>query len=209
MGKWQQTLKVCAVVGILTYAKRPMNDAPLTLFTIGHSTRPICAFTDLLHRNGVETLIDVRRFAGSRKNPQYNPEALRSALAAIGIEYVPMPELGGRRRARADSHNTAWRNEAFRGYADYMQTPEFAAAIERLLERARRQRVAIMCAESVWWRCHRGLIADYLKVRGIDVRHIMGNGEPEMHPYTSAASIRNGQLSYAPDDLFNAQGAQP
>ncbi|MBS0556242.1 MAG: DUF488 domain-containing protein [Proteobacteria bacterium] len=186
-----------------------MNNNTPTIWTIGHSTRPLKEFLGLLHENGIEALADVRRFAGSRKYPHFNPEPLRAALAAIAVEYVAFPELGGRRHPRVDSHNTVWRNEAFRGYADYMETPEFAARIERLLQLARRKHTAVMCAEAVWWRCHRSLIADYLKVRGIAVRHIMSAGKTEPHPYTSAASVRNGVLSYVPDDLLREGGEKP
>jgi len=179
------------------------------VWTIGHSTRTRDEFLALLRENGIEALADVRRHAGSRKYPQFNPEPLRASLTEVGIEYVAFAELGGRRHPRPDSHNTVWRNEAFRGYVDYMQTPEFNAGIERLLELARRKRTAIMCAEAVWWRCHRSLIADWLKVRGIDVRHIMGARKTEIHPYTSAAKIRDGVLSYASDDLFRDGGERP
>lgn len=185
-----------------------MSSEALTIWTIGHSTRTAVEFLDLLAANEIEALADVRRYAGSRKYPQFNPDALRASLADAGIDYVAFPELGGRRHPRPDSHNTIWRNEAFRGYADYMQTPEFRAGMDRLLELARRKRTAIMCAEAVWWRCHRSLIADYLKARGIEVRHIMGAHKTENHPYTSAARIKDGVLSYAPDDLFHATGAR-
>lgn len=180
-----------------------MSDDALTIWTIGHSTRTAAEFLDLLAANKVEALADVRRYAGSRKYPQFNPDLLRAALADVGIEYVAFPELGGRRHPRPDSRNTVWRNEAFRGYADYMETPEFHAGIERLLELARRKRSAIMCAESVWWRCHRSLIADWLKSNGIEVRHILAANKTEIHPYTSAARIDNGVLSYAADDLLH------
>jgi uncharacterized protein (DUF488 family) len=186
-----------------------MSEAALTLWTIGHSTRSAVEFLALLAANGIETVADVRRYAGSRKYPQFNPDALRDALAAIGIQYVALPELGGRRHPRPDSHNSVWRNEAFRGYADYMETPEFGAGIERLLELARSKRSAILCAEAVWWRCHRALIADWLKAHGVEVRHILTADKTEIHPYTSAARIRDGVLSYAPDDLFRDAGAPP
>ena len=186
-----------------------MNDDVLTIWTIGHSTRPLDEFLGLLRENAIEALADVRRFAGSRKYPHFNPEPLRDALARIGMDYVPLPDLGGRRHPHADSRNTVWRNEAFRGYADYMETAEFYAGIERLLDLARRKRTALMCAEAVWWRCHRSLIADYLKVQGVQVRHIMGNNKTVPHPYTSAASVHDGVLSYAPDDLFHPGDAQP
>ncbi len=168
-----------------------------TIWTIGHSTRTIEEFLDLLGANRIDALVDVRRFAGSRKYPQFNQEALSGSLAAHGIEYVYVAELGGRRKARPDSPNTAWRNESFRGYADYMETPAFVSAIDRLLELAGRKRSAIMCAEAVWWRCHRGLIADYLKARDGIVRHIVSAAEPEIHPWTSAARIVDGALSYS------------
>ena len=141
----------------------------------------------------------MRRFPGSRRYPHFNGSALLESLPAEGIQYVHMAELGGRRAARPDSHNTAWRNESFRGYADYMETAEFQQAIERLLELAEKRRTAIMCAEAVWWRCHRSLIADYLKAHGIEVIHIMDAKKSEVHPYTSAARIVDGKLSYRGD----------
>lgn len=166
------------------------------LWTVGHSTHPIDEFSALLHRQGIARVVDVRRFPGSRKHPQYNPDALAQALADAGIAYTPIPELGGRRRPRVDSPHTRWRNEAFRGYADYMDTPEFAAAAAHLADLAHAGRVAIMCSEGVWWRCHRSLIADYFKARGWEVLHILGATEPKEHPYTSAANIVNGVLTY-------------
>ena len=129
-------------------------------------------------------------------NRQFNKENLRSALAAVGIEYQHFPELGGRRRARPDSLNMAWRNESFRGYADYMETRDFAAGIARLLELAAETRTAVMCAEAVWWRCHRSLISDYLKAQRVKVIHILSLGKSQEHPFTSAARIVNGELSY-------------
>ena len=133
---------------------------------------------------------------GSRRHPQFGRDALAQALAARGIDYAHDESLGGRRRPRADSRNTAWRNDSFRGYADYMETPEFARAIEVLLREARMRRVAIMCAEMLWWQCHRGLIADYLKAREHVVTHIAAGGKTEPHPFTSAARIIDGRLSY-------------
>ena len=159
----------------------------MTIWTIGHSTRPIDVFLELLTLNRIEALADVRRFPSSPRQPHYNHGELKDALARVSIEYVGMPELGGRRRPRPDSRNTAWRNESFRGYADYMETDAFAAAIAQLHELARSRRTVIMCAEAVWWRCHRALIADYLKARDIEVRHIVDAKEPEEHPYTSVA----------------------
>ena len=144
----------------------------------------------------MQTLADVRSFPGSRRYPQFNQENLARSLAGAGIEYLHFKELGGRRRAQPDSQNVAWRNESFRGYADYMETPAFALGIDRLMEVARQRRTAIMCSEAVWWRCHRSMISDYLKANGDEVIHIMAPGKSEEHPFTSAARIVNGQLSY-------------
>ena len=174
--------------------------ATLTIWTIGHSTRDLDGFLDLLAANGIEAIADVRRFAGSRRYPHFGQDALRQTLTEIGVTYMPLPELGGRRRPHPDSHNTVWRNESFRGYADYMETEAFRAGIDRLLELAHRRRTAILCAEAVWWRCHRALIADYLKARGICVRHIIDAKKSEIHPYTSAARCHDGELSYSQAD---------
>jgi uncharacterized protein (DUF488 family) len=173
-----------------------MSAEHLTIWTVGHSTRTAAEFLDLVRAHGIEALADVRRHAGSRKYPHFNQGTLRDALAEVGVEYVAMPELGGRRQPRPDSHNTAWRNESFRGYADYMETEEFRLGIERLLALAQRKRTAVMCSEAVWWRCHRSLIADYLKAHGICVRHILSANKSDIHPYTSAARIEQGRLSY-------------
>jgi len=177
-----------------------MSEEGLTLWTIGHSTRTLGEFLDLLAVDAIEALADVRRFPASRKHPHFDQDALCNSLPGIGVEYVPLPELGGRRRPRPDSHNTVWHNESFRGYADYMETEEFCAGIERLLELARRKRTAVMCAEAVWWRCHRSLIADYLKSAGVCVRHIIDGTHSEIHPYTSAARVRDGKVSYSPGE---------
>lgn len=169
---------------------------PETIWTIGHSTRSAEELLALLAGERIEALADVRRFPGSRKYPHFNADNLARVLPAAGIEYVPFPELGGRRRPLPDSPSTAWRNEAFRGYADYMRTPEFAAGFARLAALASRERTAIMCSEAVWWRCHRGLIADLLKVRGVRVLHILDAQHVVEHPYTSAAHVTNGELDY-------------
>lgn len=166
-----------------------------TLWTIGHSNVSFDAFLERLRAQGIDRVADVRRFPGSRRHPHFGQEPLADALARAGIDYLHFPELGGRRRAAPDSHNTAWRNEAFRGYADYMETPEFRAGIDRLLDAAADHRVAILCAERLWWQCHRGLIADFLKAGGHEVLHITGKGA-EAHPYTTAARIVDGRLSY-------------
>jgi uncharacterized protein (DUF488 family) len=168
----------------------------VTIWTIGHSTRPIDAFIALLHSQQIELLIDVRRFPGSRMHPQFNSAALATSLAGAGIAYRPAPELGGRRTPRRDSCNTAWRNASFRGYADHMETAEFGAALERLVADAVKQRTAVMCAEAVWWQCHRSLIADALKARGVQVLHILDGPKIAEHPYTAAARVVDGRLEY-------------
>ena len=177
-----------------------MSEEGLTIWTIGHSTRTLGEFLELLIVNAIEALADVRRFPASRKHPHFDQDALRHSLPVDEVEYVPLPELGGRRRPRPDSHNTVWRNASFRGYADYMETEGFRAGIERLLELAHRKRTAVMCAEAVWWRCHRSLIADYLKAAGVCVRHIIDGTNSEIHPYTSASHFRDGKLSYSPGE---------
>ena len=168
----------------------------LTIWTIGHSTRSIDEFIEALKSFKIETLVDVRSFPGSRRYPQFSKEILSLSLAEAGIEYLHFPDLGGRRPALPDSINMAWRSKTFRGYADYMQTEAFKAGIERLFEVAGKKRTAFMCAEAVWWRCHRSLISDYLKADGVEVIHIMAPGKSEEHPLTSAARIVDGRLSY-------------
>ena len=173
------------------------------IWTIGHSTREIDAFISLLEENGIKLLADVRSFPGSNRYPQFNREALAKSLADAGIRYEHFPELGGRRKPKPDSHNTAWHNASFRGYADYMETEEFHKGVERLLALAGvAGPAAIMCAEAVWWRCHRSLISDYLKARGVEVMHILNIKKTEPHPYTSAARIVNGELSYVAETLL-------
>ncbi len=170
----------------------------LTIWTIGHSTRSIKEFVGLLEESEIQVLADVRRFPGSRAHPQFNAESLSASLAERGIEYVPLPELGGRRSPRADSTNTVWRNAAFRAYADFMETAEFDSGLKRLIGLASERRTAIMCSEAVWWRCHRAMIADVLKADGATVLHIMGESNVVEHPYTSAARIVDGRLAYGP-----------
>ncbi len=177
-----------------------MSGQPIEIWTIGHSTLSGENFLALLRANEIRALADVRRFPGSRRHPQFGQASLSAALTAAQIEYVHLPELGGRRPARADSPNTAWRNAAFRGYADYMMSAEFHSGIARLLEIGAARRTAIMCAEALWWQCHRSLIADFLKAGGHIVRHILSSGKVELHPFTSAARIVNGALSYRARD---------
>jgi uncharacterized protein (DUF488 family) len=171
---------------------------PAVIWTIGHSTRSLAEFSDLLLGEQIELVADVRRYPASRMHPHFNAEALRRSLLAARIGYEGFTELGGRRSPRDDSANTRWRNASFRGYADYMETPAFEGALARLMACATGARTAIMCAEALWWRCHRALIADVLKARGVEVLHIMGQGDPVEHPYTSAASVVDGKLYYGP-----------
>lgn len=165
------------------------------MFTIGHSTRSIDEFLALLRDAGVDCVVDVRRFPLSRRHPQFNAEPLSRALAAAGIGYRHEPALGGRRGRRPDgapSPNTLWREEGFRNYADYAETPEFRAALDGLLRLEREKRAAIMCAEAVWWRCHRRIIADYLIAAGVGVEHILERGKVEPARLTPGAAIGPG-----------------
>ena len=166
------------------------------IFTIGHSTRPIEEFVELLRANDVEQLIDIRSVPRSARNPQFNRDTLPEPLARAGIDYLHMPELGGLRHPRPDSQNGAWRNDSFRGYADYMQTPEFARAIENLMERGAEKQTAVMCAEAVPWRCHRSLVADALVARGIAVEDIMGAGRRQPHKITPFAQMDGVRVWY-------------
>ena len=183
-----------------------MSEKPPRIWTIGHSNRRLDDFVAMLSAHDIEVLADVRRFPGSRRYPHFSEDNLKSALNNIGIDYFHFPELGGRRTAIKNSPNTAWRNAAFRGYADYMMTDEFRDGIERLLKICRRKRTAIMCAEALWWQCHRSLIADYLKAAGKVVLHIMTEKNAEEHPFTSAARIVNGKLTYSGNELELAVG---
>lgn len=171
----------------------------VAVWTIGHSTLSLERFLAILTRADVRALADVRRFPGSRKHPQFNQPALAQAARDAGIAYHSFPDLGGRRAPRLGSRNTAWRVAGFQGYADYMETPAFQAGAERLIALARDAPSAIMCAEALWWRCHRGLIADYLKAGGFQVLHLTESGQEE-HPYTAAARLVAGRLSYRAED---------
>lgn len=175
---------------------RTSSASESTVWTVGHSTHTAEEFNKILTANGIESLVDVRSFPGSRRYPQFNKQELAESLSAVGIDYYHLPNLGGRRRPLPNSRNNAWRNSSFRAYADHMESEEFKGGIEQLLMIAEAKRTAIMCAEALWWRCHRGLIADYLKAHGALVLHIMNETHQEPHPYTSAAKILNGELSY-------------
>ena len=159
-----------------------------SIWTVGHSTRSAEEFNHILTAHQIALLVDVRSFPGSRRYPQFNKEHLRQSLAAAGIQYHHAPALGGRRSPNP--------NASFRAYADHLDSAEFKLGIKALLEVARKDQTAIMCAEALWWRCHRSLIADYLKSQGWEVFHIAGEKEPELHPFTSAARIVEGRLSY-------------
>ncbi|MFL4994692.1 MAG: DUF488 family protein [Microvirga sp.] len=167
------------------------------VWTLGHSTRALEDFLDLLAENKIEAVADVRRYPGSRRWPHFAQTPLTMALKNRGLVYMWFPELGGRRTPRADSPNTAWRSAAFRGYADYMATEAFAEGLGRLVNLALGLRTAVMCAEALWWRCHRGLIADVLHWLGFEVIHIIGPGSTASHPYTAAARIVRGRLTYS------------
>lgn len=177
---------------ILSYSSRN----PGQVWTIGHSTHTFEQFLAVLTSFNIEVLVDVRNFPGSRKFPQFNKESLELSLPKYDIRYVHLKSLGGRRKANPDSKNTAWRSASFRAYADYMETSEFKAGIEELVAYASHYRTAYMCSEAVWWRCHRSLISDYLKVRGWKVMHISAPGKSAEHPYTQPARIVNGKLDY-------------
>ncbi|MGA9885739.1 MAG: DUF488 domain-containing protein [Candidatus Acidiferrales bacterium] len=174
----------------------------LSVFSVGHSTRPIAEFIELLHAQGVKQIIDIRTIPKSRHNPQFNSDALASALRAAKIRYVHLKELGGLRHARKDSVNLGWRNASFRGFADYMQTPEFAAALDRAIELARQRPSALMCAEAVPWRCHRSLVADALLVRGARVLHIISKAEPKPHALTPYAHVRGKHITYPSETVL-------
>lgn len=176
---------------------RPEAD-PATVWTVGHSTLSWDAFLALLAAWDIQAVADVHRFPGSRRWPWFAGQAMERALPEAGVGYLWLPELGGRRKPRPDSPNGGWRNESFRGYADHLGSAEFARGLDRLLALAARRRTAIMCAEAAWWRCHRGLVSDVLKLRGIEVVHITGPGRGSVHPYTPPARIIGGRLAYPP-----------
>lgn len=170
-----------------------------TLWTVGHSTRTAKDFIDLLQAYDLQAVADVRRLPGSRRLPQFDQDTLADSLARHGIAYQWFPTLGGRRRARKDSGNTGWRNLSFRGYADHLESEEFAAGLADLLRLSQHARTTLMCAEAVWWRCHRRLIADVLYLRDIEVIHIFDAAHSVRHSIAPPARVVDGQLSY-PDN---------
>jgi uncharacterized protein (DUF488 family) len=171
------------------------------VLTIGHSTRTLDEFIGLLQAHAVSRVVDVRTIPRSRHNPQFNKDSLPDTLRKAGLEYVHMPGLGGLRHAKADSRNLGWRNASFRGYADYMQTQEFAGSLEELIRLARQGRIALMCAEAMPWRCHRSLIADALTVRGIRTEDIMSPTCRQIHALTPFAKVRGTTVTYPAEDL--------
>jgi uncharacterized protein (DUF488 family) len=176
-----------------------MRSRPRVL-TVGHSTHAIDIFVDLLNAYAVKQLLDIRTVPRSRHNPQFNCDTLPQALGRGGIEYLHIKELGGLRHARPDSPNGGWRNNSFRGYADYMQTPDFAAGLRLLTDAAAMKQTAIMCAEAVPWRCHRSLIADALLVGGYQVEHIMNVSHSQPHSLTPFAKVQGKTIIYPPGE---------
>jgi uncharacterized protein (DUF488 family) len=170
--------------------------APDTIWTIGHSTRTPDQLLELLRTHGIAAIADVRRFPASRRHPHFNREALALWLPEAGVRYEHVDALGGRRSPRPDSRNTGLQNASFRGYADYMATPVFHRAIDRLLALSRGAPTAVMCAEAVWWRCHRSLISDFLSVRGIEVRHILDASPARRHRIQELARAEGDQVCY-------------
>jgi uncharacterized protein (DUF488 family) len=180
-----------------------------TIFTIGHGARPIEAFLELLRSAGVRSLVDVRTAPGSRKHPQFGQDALAATLERHGVAYVWERDLGGFRKARPGSRHTALRNAGFRGYADHMETPPFRSARDRLMAMARETPTAYMCAESLWWRCHRRLLSDSLSVAGCEVRHIMEGGRIEPHRLSSTLRIEGRDLVYGVAEPTQQELPQP
>lgn len=167
-----------------------------TIWTVGHSTQSAEEFLNILKHYHIKLLVDVRRFPGSRKFPWFNQEVLKQDLEAYGINYSHIGELGGRRKPNPDSENTAWRHPAFRAYADFMESDEFEIGVKQLELLATAQPTAMMCSEVLWWRCHRSMIADYLKAEGWEVMHILNKEKSTEHPYTQPANVVAGKLTY-------------
>jgi uncharacterized protein (DUF488 family) len=176
--------------------RRPMG----VVLTVGHSTSELGSFIDLLQEHGVEKLVDIRTVPRSRHNPQFNRETLPDHLKAAGIGYIHLAGLGGLRHGHRDSPNGGWRNSSFRGFADYMQTEGFQKNLERLIDLSKREQVVLMCAEALPWRCHRFLVADALKIRGIVVEHIMTKGKRQLHPLTPWAHVDGNVITYPPPE---------
>ena len=183
----------------------PKERASPRVMTIGHSTRTLEEFIRLLQAHGATCVVDVRTVPRSRHNPQFNKDSLPRSLKKAGLGYVHTPGLGGLRHAKRDSPNVGWRNASFRGYADYMQTPEFAQSLEELIGLANQDRIVLMCAEAVPWRCHRSLIADALLVRGIRTEDIMSATRRQVHTLTPFAEVRGTAITYPAEVLESTQ----
>lgn len=173
------------------------------VYTVGHSTHNITRLIAMLQSFGIRTLVDIRRFPGSRKFPDFNEEQLEQELQKAGINYIHLEGLGGRRQVQKNSKNDRWRNSAFRGYADYMETEDFRTAVAELETIALQHPAVYMCAEAVWWRCHRALVSDYLKAKGWTVQHITAAGKAAEHPYTSPARVVGERVFYSEESLYD------
>ncbi len=171
-----------------------------TIYTIGHSTRSLTEFLNMLRSFDIKILADIRSLPGSRKFPQFNKENLQLSMEEAGIQYMHLADLGGRRKVKKDSKNNRWNNDSFKGYADYMKTDAFENAIENLEKTALKNTTAYMCSEAVWWRCHRSMVSDYLKAKGWTVLHIMEIGKVQEHPYTSPARIVDDNVLYTDEN---------
>jgi uncharacterized protein (DUF488 family) len=180
--------------------KKVNGEASLVVLTIGHSTRTLEDFISLLREYGVQKVVDVRTIPRSRHNPQFNLEELPKSLKAVGIGYVHMSELGGLRHSVSDSANMGWRSLSFRGFADYMQKKEFKKSLTAMIELAKTERLVLMCAEAVPWRCHRSLIADALSVRGVQVEHILSLTSLQSHKVTAWAKVNGTHITYPSED---------
>lgn len=167
-----------------------------TIWTIGHSTRTLEELVEMLHSFQIKAVVDIRSYPGSKRYPHFSKEALEVSLPSNKVLYIHIKDLGGRRKTNADSKNTVWRHPSFRGYADYMETAPFREGMRQLEKLAMQQRTAYMCSEAVWWRCHRSMVSDFLKVQGWKVMHIMGIGKEVEHPLTEPAAILDGALTY-------------
>ena len=176
-------------------AKAPSRK-PQPVFTLGHSTLPFEKFVTLLKAHGARRVIDIRTIPRSRHNPQYDQKSFSSSLRKSGLEYVHLKDLGGLRKPKADSQNSAWRNASFRGYADYMQTPEFENGLEKAIRLSQEKVSALVCAEALPWRCHRSLVSDAFVIRGIPVEHIFSNSRSEAHELTDFAKVRGTKITY-------------
>ncbi|MBI2470925.1 MAG: DUF488 domain-containing protein [Planctomycetes bacterium] len=181
--------------------KKRTPEIPGVVLTIGHSTRNLEAFIHLLQAHRVKRIVDVRTIPRSRHNPQFNQETLPGNLKTAGINYTHIKGLGGLRKPRSDSPNTGWRNASFRGFADYMQTPEFETNLQTLIELSRQEQIALMCAEALPWRCHRSLIADALSVRKIQVKHILSEKSRQLHSLTPWAKVNGTRITYPPESV--------